>query len=191
MQGCVKIPDALRVILLTAGLLAGGCSSETGDRRFDLSRVDASWSNGQVLVTSRQQLALSSEARDALVHGVPLTLELELLLRDTGTQTRVEENVSSYEISYLPLSNHYQLSREGGSTVRTFPRLRHVMAELGSLEVAMATGVLPAGEYELLARIHLDRQKMPPPMRLPALLSSKWHHDSSWSSWPLIIEPEA
>ena len=191
MPACVKTPESFLVLLLVVALTLSACSDPAADGRFELSRVEATWTNGWMNVTCEQQLALSNEARNALIHGVPLTVQLELLLRNSGSQTRVGNETYSYEIRYLPLSDYYQLALPGMDTVRTFPRLRHVLAELSNLNVSFETGVLPAGDYELLARTRLDQQRMPPPMRLPVLLSSKWRHDSSWSSWPLEIEPEA
>jgi hypothetical protein len=191
MPACVKTPESASVFLLVVALALTACTDPATDGRFELRRIEATWTNGWVDVTCEQQLSLSNEARNALTHGVPLTIQLELLLRNSGSQTRVGNETYNYEIRYLPLSDHYQLSLAGANTVRTFPRLRHVLAELSSLDVSFETGVLPAGDYELLARSRLNQQRMPPPMRLPVLLSSKWRHDSSWSSWPLEIEPEA
>jgi len=191
MPACVKTPESSSVLLLVVALALSACSDPAAEGRFELSRVEAKWTNGWMNVTCEQQLSLSNEARNALTHGVPLTVQLELLLRNSRSQTRAGNETYSYEIRYLPMSDHYQLSLSGADTVRTFPRLRHVLAELSNLNVSFETGVLPAGDYELLARSRLDQQRMPPPMRLPVLLSSKWRHDSSWSSWPLEIEPEA
>lgn len=187
MPACSRKPElpGLRLLLLLLALSA--CSDPAAGKRFELTRVAAHWANGRLDVTCEQKLALSPEAREALLHGVPLTIELELMLREAGNKTRVANEASSHEIRYLALSDHYQLS--GPGEVRTFPRLRHVLAALSSMDVSFETGVLPAGEYELLARTRLDQVKMPPPMRLPVLLSAKWRHDSSWSSWPLEIEP--
>ena len=154
-------------------------------------QVDANWLNGRLDVTCDQRLALSDEARDALIHGVPLTIDLELSLRDTRSQIRVANQTYSYEIHYLPLSDHYQLTDRKNQWVRTFPRLRHVLATLSMLQVSLETGVLPSGDYELLARTRLDQKSMPPPMRLPVMLSASWQHDTSWSSWPLQVEPGA
>jgi len=167
------------------------CSGQAIGNHFELQHVDASWSNGELTATLHQSLTLSSEARQALVHGVALTVQMELIIRNTSDQTRVEKNLENYEIRYLPLSDHYQLSLSGGSEVRTFPRLRHVLTDLSTVSLSFSTGVLPAGEYELLARTRLDKRKMPPPMRLPTLFSSKWHHDSDWSAWTLAINPQA
>ena len=191
---CAKKPEdpqSIRVYLLVALLALAGCSDPVAANRFELTRVESTWSNGRLRVTSEQKLVLSEEARDALIHGVPLTLELELVLRNSGDQTRIGQENNSYEIRYLPLSGYYQLTFSETDEIKTFPRLRHVMAELSRLNVSVETGVIPAGDYELLARMSLDQQKMPPPMRLPVLLSAKWQHDSSWTSWPLQIDPEA
>ena len=116
---------------------------------------------------------------------------MEIVLRNTGNQTRLIQSLDIYEIRYLPMSEHYQLSLPSGSEVRTFPRLRHLLSELSTVKLSFSTGVLPAGDYELLARTRLDRQKMPPPMRLPVLFSSQWRHDSDWSAWPVDIQPGA
>jgi hypothetical protein len=175
---------------LAVAFLAG-CSSPESDGRFEMRRVEADWSNGRLTVSAQQSLSLSAEARDALVHGVPLSIETELSLRESGNRTRVAEYTDRYEIRYLPLSEHYQLSPAEGHSVKTFPRLRHVLAELSSLNISLHTGALPAGDYELLVRTRLDRMRMPPPMRLPAQLSAEWRHDSSWTAWPIAIEPEA
>ena len=192
MPGCSnrnRRITAVPVLLAAIGLTACGGQAQGG--RFEVHAVDASWSNGRMEVSFEQALSLSPEARNALVHGVPLTLALELVLRDAKTQTRLKKHRAQYEIRYLPLSEHYQLSRPGSDASQTFPRLRHALAELGSLELEVETGALPRGEYELLTRSFLDKQEMPPPMRLPVLFSPRWSHESEWTSWPLNIEPGA
>lgn len=191
MPAFARSPETRIGASLVALALISGCSDPAANERFELTRVEAAWSNGKVDVSFEQDLALSNEARDALIHGVPLTINLMLSLRNTATQVRVATDSNSYEIRYLPLSDHYQLSNAKDSKVKTFPRLRHVLADLSELKFSFETGVLPSGNYELLARTRLAQESMPPPMRLPVLLSAKWHHDSSWSSWPLEIEPEA
>jgi hypothetical protein len=188
MPACVKKPEWAWFFAFAAMLLSAGCSGQADSGRFEVTQVEPSWASGRFHVISEQRLTLSSEARNALIHGVPLTVELELLLRDASEKTRVANNTSSYEIRYLPLSEHYQLALPGERKLMTFPRLRHVLAELSRIDISFETGSLPAGEYELLARIRLDKKKMPPPMRLPALLSSEWRHESEWTFWPLEIE---
>lgn len=191
MPACARLPEAFHLALLASLFTLAGCSETAEEDRFAVKQVAVRWASGHLDVNSEQRLALSNEAREALIHGVPLTLSLELRLRSTSSQTRVARKTSRYEIRYMPMSDHYQLSYSDETTAKTFPRLRHVLSELSSLNVSIKTGALPAGEYELLTRLYLDQTRMPPPMRLPVLLSSKWKHDSSWSSWPLEIETGA
>jgi hypothetical protein len=178
------------IILLIFVLLAG-CTRPADDRYFELGEVDTNWSNGRLNVTVHQKLTLSSEAREALVHGVPLTVQLELLIRQTGSRNPVKENIYNYEIRYLPLINHYQLTQPGAAEIRSFPRLRHLLAELSTVKQSFSKGDLPEGSYELMARTHLDQKKMPPPMRLPMLFSTKWRHDSDWTIWPVESEHDS
>ncbi|MEE4218141.1 MAG: DUF4390 domain-containing protein [Xanthomonadales bacterium] len=191
MPVCANRPNQGNLLLLAFCCLLAACDSRPEGGQFEISQVTATWSNGHMDVRFEQHLSLSPEARNALVHGVPLTVGIELVLRDARTQTRVKKKTVHYEIRYLPLSEHYQLSGPADSSVRTFPRLRHALAELGNLQLNLETGALPRGEYELLARSFLDKQKMPPPMRLPVLFSPRWNHESAWTSWPLDIEPGA
>jgi hypothetical protein len=181
------------LVAVLAGLLPtlGGCSKGSAAGAFAVDEVQASWTNGRMDVRYRQNLKLSPEAQTALVHGVSLTVETDMILRVAETKTRVARHRSRYQIRFLPLSEHYELSGEDNGEVRTFPRLRHALAAISSSRASFETGALPAGEYELLVRTYLDKQAMPPPMRLPTLFSSRWRHESNWTTWPLTIEPQA
>jgi hypothetical protein len=165
------------------------CGESAESVPFEVTGVESHWANGRLRGRCEQKLTLGPEAREALRHGVPLTVELELILRNTADQTRVGQETARYEIRYLPLSEHYQVAGLDAGHVATFPRLRHALAELSRIDFSIETGALPAGDYELLARSRLDRQSLPPPMRLPALFNPGWEHASGWSSWPLTVDP--
>lgn len=198
MPGCARKHRVRRAGRLAPILLAAlapfamaACSGQHQGGTFEISEIDARWANGTVDVRVDQRLELSREAQRALQHGVTLTLELELVLRDARTQTRLQRHNSLYEIRYLPLSERFQLNGPEKEDARTYPRLRHALSDLARLDITFETGVLPSGEYELLARSFLDKRKMPPPMRLPVMFSQEWDHESDWTSWPLEVEPGA
>ena len=172
-------------LFLLIFLLLAGCARQAGDRHFELAQVDTNWSDGQLHVTVHQRLKLSDEAKEALVHGVPLTLLLELVIKRSGSRAPVKKNSYRYHIRYLPLIKHYQLTQSGAVEIKTFPRLRYLLAELSTIQHSFSRGDLPEGSYELMVRTHLDQKTMPPPMRLPMLFSAQWRHDSDWTKWPV------
>jgi hypothetical protein len=138
-------------------------------------------------VRLQQDLELSQQAREALEHGVTLTISLEMELRNDNNMIVVRRNARRFQLRYLPLSERYQLSEEGSDELQTFPRLRHVLAAIDDLNVQLVTGPLPPGSYELRTRIRLDESLLPAPMQLPAWFSSQWQHDSEWSVWPFKV----
>lgn len=180
---------------LLAGVLALGlcsaCGGPSEQPRFRIENLTATWSNGAISVRIEQRLELGEEAHDALRHSVPLTLTTELILRGATSRSRLYRTLRHYEIRYLPLSQRWQLREGDEGPTRSFPRLRHALAELSRLTLTLETGALPGGEYEVLARSYLDQERMPPPMRLPALFSARWDHASGWTAWPLDVEPGA
>jgi hypothetical protein len=187
MPGCARFEFTHAAAL---ALLLGACSGQNVETRFEINHLDSHWASGRIDINCEQKLRLSAEARNALEHGVPLTIEVEVILRDLATRTRIEDVTSRYELSYLPLSEHYRISGTRPHETANFPRLRHALAKLSRLELSMEVGTLPDGEYEVLARSRLVHGEMPPPMRLPALFDPDWKHASAWIASPLTIGPE-
>lgn len=161
-----------------------GCGDRKGDFGFELKGVDSRVSGQQLNVALQQEISLSPEAISALENGVPLHLEVQAEL-DTP-----QGNVMAtrrFEIRYMPLSDHFQLSSDQPVSVRTFPRLRHALAELAEVELQLPLQGVVGGDYQLRARSWLEKRKLPAPMRLPAWFAPNWQHDSGWQSWPVSI----
>jgi hypothetical protein len=168
-------------------MLLSACTKPGDDYGFSISGVEISPGYQKITTRYQQELSLSREAVNALENGVALTVQLELELRDSMTLTLLSDEIRRYEIRFLPLHQRYQLTGPGDSGSRTFPRLRHVLAELADLRFDFRTGPLAPGRYEFRARTRLDNAGLPAPMHLPALFSPDWKHDSEWSTWPFEI----
>ncbi len=177
----------VQVTSIVALLLAGCGKQETVDYGFSIRNVDISHSYQSLSVHLQQKLELSQQAREALEHGVMLTISLEMELRNDNDMIVVRRHVRRFSLSYLPLSKRYQLSEEETGKLQTWLRLRHLLASFDNLNVQLATGPLPKGSYELRTRVRLDKGRLPSPMQLPAWLSSQWQHDSEWSVWPFKV----
>jgi hypothetical protein len=184
MPACVNATKALCCISL---LLLLGCSDRKSSFGFELTGVEARVSGKQLKVDLAQKISLSADARTALENGVPLHLEVRAELDTPGGTI---SSFRRYEIRYMPLSDHFQLSSDQPASVRTFPRLRHALAELADIEMILPLENIPSGEYQLTARSWLEKRKLPAPMRLPAWFSPNWKHDSGWQTWPIRIALE-
>jgi hypothetical protein len=167
-------------------LFLGGCQHEGADAKFRIEGVRATAVANGVNLRFDLDLGLSYEARRALRNGVPLSIELLAELRRAGDGVELSSGAAEFEIRYLPLSDHFELSREGH--VSNYPRLRHLLAEVARNRITLETDRLEPGPYEVVARCRLDKQKLPPPMRLPALISARWRHDSGWTTWPVQLD---
>ena len=175
-------------LLSIAGLLLAGCGQEAAvDYGFYINDVSVSRAYQSLNVRLQQDLELSRQAREALEHGVMLTINLEMELRNDNKMIVVRRDARRFQLRYLPLSERYQLSEEETGELQTFSRLRHLLAAIDDLNIQLSTGPLPPGTYELRTRIRLDESRLPAPMQLPAWFSSQWQHDSEWSVWPFKV----
>lgn len=189
MPACKRLNKAAKAFCCMAlSIACVACGPSASGGAIELRSVNPQWQNGRLNLQVDQHIRLSEEARKALENGVALSFNLEIILRDASARTRLAEISQPFEIRYLPLSNRYQLIGADGTS--SYPRLRHLLTALSRQQLTLETGVLPADEYELLARMKLDKRSMPPPMQLPVLFSPAWRHDSNWSSWPLNIQAE-
>lgn len=181
---------------LACGLVCGlavfalaACAPESGDFGFHIQRVETLARTDALEVVVHQTVDLSAEAQKALRHGVPLFIRTEITLRPLESRRNLAHAEREFEIRYLPLSDLYQVSTAGPFAVKTFPRLRHVLAEVGTVDFDFDLGFRSTGlasdDLEWRVRCSLNKRRMPPPMRLPAWFSAEWQHDTGWTSWPL------
>jgi hypothetical protein len=181
MRFCVSL-------LSIAAFFVAGCDQQGPvNYGFSINNVNVNRAYQSLNVRLQQDLELSEQAREALEHGVTLTVVLEMELRNENNMIVAKKDSNRFQISYLPLSERYQLASEKTGGMKTYPRLRHWWAAMDDLDVPVSTGPLPPGSYELRVRVRLDERSLPAPMQLPAWFSSQWRHDSEWSVWPFEI----
>jgi len=181
MPVCVNV---IKLLLAASLLLLVACKEQNRDFGFVINGVETRAAGQQLKIVLEQKITLSQDARIALTNGIPLHLEVRAELETDGDSRSIARR---FEIRYMPLSDHYQLSSQQPAFVRTYPRLRHALADLSAVELNMPLQDVTAGVYELQTRSWLDKRKLPPPMRLPAWFSPNWQHDSGWQSWPVSV----
>lgn len=181
MRFCVSL------LSFTIIFLAGCGQREALDYAFAIKNVSVRMAYQSLDIRLQQQLELSSQARTALEHGVTLAIRLEMELRNDNNMIVEHRDARSFLLRYLPLSERFQLTDEQTGELKTYSRLRHMLAALDNFSIQLSTGPLPSGSYELRTRISLDESRLPTPMQLPVRFSSQWRHDSEWSVWPFEV----
>lgn len=176
MPACAS---ALRTLALFSLVLLAGCADRKGEFGFEMQAVQSRVSGQQLNIELAQKISLSPDARAALENGVPLHIEVRAELDTPGGAISTSRR---FEIRYMPLSDHYQLSSDQPAFVHTYPRLRHALAELSKVKLYLPLEGVSDGDYQLSTRSWLEKRKLPAPMRLPAWFSPNWQHDSGWQS---------
>lgn len=168
---------------------AAACAPTESDFGIHLADLHAERTSEGLEIRARHEVQLSGEARSALRHGVPLRLRIDIKVSGPGMWSAVKGGSYGYEIRYLPLSDHYELSGPSADgPARNYPRLRHVLAALQDVELQVAGIPAEPGAIRVRMRSRLDRSGMPGPMQLPVLLSPNWAHDSGWISRELEVK---
>lgn len=181
MRSCAKLALSLLVLL---GL--GACDLRKNSL-FTVDQVDIQATGADLDLHLKQRLRLSDRTTRGINSGVPVTLELQLELRDSNDLSLVAAERYRYEIRYLPMSERYQLTELNSGRARTYPRLRHALRALTDLRLQFDTPTLARGNYEVRARMRLDKTSLPAPIQLPALIFGAWKHDTEWTQWPFRI----
>lgn len=150
-----------RWALLFAPLLIVACSGAPPSR---LRTVRVEPGTPAVLVLDLD-LVLSAPLLEALDHGVPLTLAVEVRGSDA---TRGHATLT---LSQQPLSGQYAL--DDGRNLRVYARRAQLLAALDHLRLPL--DAVPAGPPRVRLTIAADR--LPGPLRLPALLDPDWQID--------------
>ena len=126
---------------------------------------------------------LSGPMQDALDHGIPITLAIDMRAGSWGSTARTMARV---ELRYFPLSRRYQLRTGTADEVRSFATQAWLVAALGALRINLPAtfAQLPAGT-SLRVRAAIDPAALPGALRLPALFEPAWQLASADSSWPV------
>jgi Domain of unknown function (DUF4390) len=176
-------------LLLLACLCAGSMPSHAED--LVVESASTRLVNKVYLLNARIHYALSAKALDALYNGVPLTLELHIMVYRQRTLLWDEEVASltqSYQLRYHALTEQYLVKNLNTESQQSYPTLSSALRALGRVHdfPMLDERLLEHGEkYIAYLRVRLDIESLPAPLRPLAYLSSGWRLSSDWYSWPL------
>ena len=123
---------------------------------------------------------LNGPMSDALEHGIPLTLGIEV---EAAGRAAPPQRLA-FELRYFPLTRRYQLREADGGAVRSFSAYGSLFDALGAVRMPLpdAFAKLPAGT-RVRVRVGLDHGALPGPLRLPAILEPAWRLVAPEYAW--------
>lgn len=126
-------------------------------------------------------LQLNGPMSDALEHGIPITLRVDLR-GDAGASVWTDRR--HVELRYFPLSRRYQLRDGASGTVRSFAASGYLIDALAALRLPLPGEFahLPVGTH-LRVAIGLDHAALPGALRLPAILEPAWRLKAPEFEW--------
>ncbi|MBL3598570.1 MAG: DUF4390 domain-containing protein [gamma proteobacterium endosymbiont of Lamellibrachia anaximandri] len=178
---------ARRLLLLL--LLTLGASAWSAD--FTVKEVQIELQDQHYQLSAHIDYQLSEQALEALSNGVPLTLEVHLIVEKTWHrfwEPLPYEGYLRYQIRFLALTGLYRVVDLQSGEEQSFVTREAALRALGEIDelVLVAQAELIYGErYQLRLRAGLDIESLPLPLRPLAYLGIGWKLTTGWIQWPL------
>ena len=160
---------------------------------FEVAELDVRLDGKYYLMSADIDYRFSDKAIEALVNGVPLTLEVHVQLRDDKAwiwQEDLRDLRLRYRIRYLALAGVYQVQDLQSDNYLSFHMQRSAFQALGEIRdfaLIEASQLEPGRAYRLSLQPRLDIEALPLPLRPMAYLTSDWKLRSGWRT--LLIKP--
>ena len=158
---------------------------------FSIQSLETLMQNRVYLLNASFSYQFSSEAIEALEHGVPLLILVDIEIvtpRWYWSDKVIAELEQGYLLLYHALSESYVVHNLNSGTQNNFITLKQALNYLSSIKelpILDANILSPDKDYYLRVRTHLDIESLPAPMRPLAYISSDWQLSSDWYEWPL------
>lgn len=185
MQFSKKITERMLPTLLAGCLLAGcGALAQQTPGRLTVRSAHLSSAGDSALLELGLDCHLSGPMQDALDHGIPLTLRIDLA---AGRWPRTRASATrQVELRYFPLSRRYQVRELDGEDVRSFATPGYLIAALGALHLPLPAAFASLPEATPLhVSVALDPAALPGALRLPALFEPAWRLVAADTTWPV------
>jgi hypothetical protein len=146
------------------------------------------WQNETLGIRTGIEFVPSMAVSEALSHGVAVTLVVETRIHPWRGWLASQQQTRNhrFEIRYLPLSEHYQLTALKTGITATYPRLRLLLADLSEarwLDTHLSADKLGDKVWQVQARVAIDKERMPAPMQVSVWTDEQWQTNSSWWTW--------
>jgi len=175
------------LLLLLTTTLPGHLWAES----VTIQQVEIMLQDERYLIDASIHFEFNERVLDALQHGVPLTIELQLQVVRKGArfweQSRV--NLQLYRIlRFHALTQLYEIQSLEHDSSQSFATRDIAITALGefqSLPVVDQRQLAKDEHYAIKLRAILDIESLPLTLRPLAYLTSDWNLSSGWQTYPL------
>jgi hypothetical protein len=189
-RGPVLVRLACAACAVLAGLAPVQPSLADGlQGRFEVRSADLELQDGVYHLNARLELPISDAVRRGLAEGVPLALELDLVikqLRQLLPNSTVAELTQRYHLQYNAVSARYILRNDNSGqqeSLRTVDEALEHLSEVHSLPALDKALIARDRRYEANVRAKLDFGTVPFTLRLLMFWVSDWHRETDWYAW--------
>lgn len=158
-------------------------------QRFEIRSAYVEPTDGVYQLSATLVFELPDGARAAIREGVPLTLDLEIVLR-RSRKYWLDETVATleqhYELQHHALSERYLLRNLNSGEQSSFATLEAALDSLrviNGLPILDQALVLPDARHEISLRAHLDVRTMPDALRFIVFWANDWRQSTEWYTW--------
>jgi Domain of unknown function (DUF4390) len=159
--------------------------------RFEVRSADLQLRDGVYHLNAHMDLPVSDAVRRGLAEGVPLTIELDLIIervRQLLPNSKIAELTQRYHLQYNAVSARYILRNENSGqqeSLSTIDAAVEQLSEVRGLPVLDKALIASDRRYEASVRAKLDYSTVPFSLRLVMFWVNDWHRESDWYTWTL------
>ncbi|HEY8539792.1 MAG TPA: DUF4390 domain-containing protein [Steroidobacteraceae bacterium] len=160
-----------------------------GQQRIEVRSAYVEASDSVYLLSTTIDFDLPEGARAAVREGVPLTLDLEIVVQRSRRFWRDETIaalVQRYELVFHALSSRYvvrNLNSGEQSSYATLDAALDSMRVIQDLPILDRALIETPGRYEFGLRASLDVRTMPDALRFVLFWKDDWRQRSEWYTW--------
>lgn len=171
--------------------LLSACTADP-DRHGRLQMIDPQprWQDNVLGIHAGIDFQPGPRVLEALDHGVTVPIRLATRIGPVWKVLAVADQTRNhrFEIRYLPLIRHYELTDLKSGEQVSYPRLSMVLDELAEprwMDTRFTADQRAGRRWRVQARVEIDRTRLPSPMRLPVWFDRNWGLGGSWHTWQL------
>jgi hypothetical protein len=153
--------------------------------------ADLDLKDGVYQLDARLDLPVGEAVKQGLAEGVPLTLEVDLLIervRQWLPDSAVAELTQRYHLQYNTVSARYILRNDNSGQQESLPTVEAALEELSQIRglPVLDSALLAADRrYEANVRAKIDYGTVPRSVRIMMFWVNEWHRESDWYTWTL------